>query len=546
MALLLLVGRVLAREIRRRDRAEHALRSGEKRLRLALQAGRMVAWEIDPFTGAISRTENARGLMGPRYESAEAFLENVHPDDRDRVAAALLEAKAGRPVGLEYRYIRANGDVLWLEVRADQVGEEDGPRTVSGVTFDITERRRIEEDLRLAKEAAERAQAQAESGSRAKSEFLAVMSHEIRTPLNSIMGFTDLLLSRIELSPEVRRHLSLIRAAGSALLTVVNDVLDFSKIEAGAVELELGPFSPREVAEDCVSIVRDLAEQKGLEVAVAIDSTVLPRALGDQHRLRQILLNLLNNAVKFTETGRIVLEVTARDGAPGLTFAVRDTGIGIAAEKQPLLFQRFSQVDGSYSRSHGGTGLGLAICKHLVTLMGGEIGVESEAGRGSTFRFSIPAVPVEDHGEERAEPVLPPASAARPARILLVDDAEINLEIARAVLEGAGHRVDVARHGAQALAAVQESAYDIVLMDVQMPVMDGVAATRMIRDLKGPARDVPIIAMTANVYAEQVAHFLSAGMSGHVGKPFDRAELLGAVAAWARQDGRKIALPPAA
>jgi CheY-like chemotaxis protein len=366
------------------------------------------------------------------------------------------------------------------------------------------------------------------------------MSHEIRTPLNGILGFTNLLLERTDLPPDVTRKLDLIRISGAALLTVVNDVLDFSKIEAGAVDLDVQPFSPGALVDNCTSILHKQAAAKDLLLSAEVEPSVPPAVLGDEARLRQILLNLLNNAIKFTPSGSVRVRVTT-EGGERLRFSVRDTGIGIPADKQGRLFRRFSQIDGSHGRQFGGTGLGLAISKSLVELMGGEIGVVSQAGDGSTFWFSVPlrasAAPHlraggVGHAGTGAESV---------ARILLAEDVEINQEIARAVLEAAGHQVDVVCDGFQAVGAVRTGAYDLVLMDVQMPGMDGVTATRQIRALEEPHRSIPIVALTANVYAEQVAAFQQAGFDDHVGKPFQRGELQAVVERWCRVPEGKAA-----
>jgi CheY-like chemotaxis protein len=313
----------------------------------------------------------------------------------------------------------------------------------------------------------------------------------------------------------------------------VNDVLDFSKIEAGAVELESEPIVLEALVENCMSIVGKLAEAKRLVLTFKLDPELPRIVIGDDQRLRQVLLNLLNNAIKFTPSGQVAVSLD-RDRGNGqdlLRFTVRDTGIGIPKDKQSRLFQRFSQVDSSASRQFGGTGLGLAISKRLVDLMGGEIGVTSEPGSGSAFWFCIPVSEAPD--EEAASPQSEAAAQSRPGRsfrILLAEDIEINQEIAKAVLEGAGHKVDIVCDGAQAVMAVQQKAYDLVLMDVQMPSMDGMTATRHIRALDPPRCEIPILAMTANVYAEQISAFLQTGMSGHIGKPFRRDELLAAVA----------------
>ena len=421
-----------------------------------------------------------------------------------------------------------------LNTMVGQLAERDA--ALRAVNQDLE--RRVEErtrELAQAKDAAEVAQMQAESGSRAKTEFLAVMSHEIRTPLNGIMGFTGLILDREDLTADMRRQVELIKTSSAALLTVVNDVLDFSKIEAGAIELDPSPFSPEALVDNCISIVRESAVGKGLSLTVMTDPAIPRSLVGDEPRLQQILLNLLNNAIKFTPNGGVSLSVEQerRPAAPErLRFTVTDTGIGIPEDKRDRLFRQFSQVDGSASRHYGGTGLGLAISKRLVELMGGEIGVTSEPGRGSTFWFSVPLPRTRDSDPQPVQAPIGVPALRQSARILLAEDVAINQEIAKAVLEAVGHQVDVVSDGAEAVMAVQKKPYDLVLMDVQMPVMDGLMATQHIRALDGPVRDIPILAMTANVYAEQVATFLQVGMNDHVGKPFERDKLYAAIERW--------------
>jgi CheY-like chemotaxis protein/HPt (histidine-containing phosphotransfer) domain-containing protein len=339
-----------------------------------------------------------------------------------------------------------------------------------------------------------------------------------------------------DLDPTQRRYAAGIHAAGNALLGVINDILDFSKIEAGQIELEPQVFSLASLIDNTVSITKAAAERKGLAFAVEAGPDLPAEVVGDHDRLRQVLLNLINNAIKFTQSGGLTLSLDALPGAGEgehrIRFRVTDTGIGIPKDRMHRLFQRFSQVDGSVSREFGGTGLGLAISKRLVELMGGDIGVESEHLQGASFWFWVPLARPQER-PERADALLAAPEGRGSARILLVEDLEINQELARAVLESAGHRVDVAADGAEAVMAVQARPYDLVLMDIQMPGMDGMTATRHIRAADHPSSAIPIVAMTANVLPQQIEAFLDAGMNDHVGKPFKRPDLLEKVARWA-------------
>ncbi|WP_284246709.1 ATP-binding protein, partial [Methylobacterium haplocladii] len=464
--------------------------------------------------------------------------------------AVIAEAEARSireraPFDVEVEFRRADtGEVRWGRIISAPRELPDGSLIWDGILIDVTEQKRTSEALRelnatLAQRVAARTQEadaareEAEAASRAKSDFLASMSHEIRTPLNGILGYTDLLLEHVALDLGLRRYGERIRSAGSALLTIVDDILDFSTVEAGRIALSPEPLALDRLAEEAAAIVRLSAEQKGLSLRVVAGPGLPPFVLGDRDRLRQVLLNLLNNAVKFTAAGSVTLTIdaTVAGDAARLRFAVRDTGIGIPAAKQHLLFERFSQIDGTIRREFGGTGLGLAISKRLVELMGGTIGLESEAGRGATFWFEL-ALPLAE-----GVPVKAPASAQQTTRgrrrLLLVEDVVLNQELAHAVLTRAGHAVDVVPGGAEAIAAVQAKSYDLVLMDIQMPGMDGITATRLIRALDRPAATVPIVAMTANVLAQQIASYRAAGMQDHVGKPFELAALLATIERWA-------------
>ena len=373
------------------------------------------------------------------------------------------------------------------------------------------------------------ARARAQAASHAKSEFLATMSHEIRTPLNGILGFSSLLGATEALSDEGRRKLDLIAGAGHSLVTLVNDILDFSRLEAGRIQLDPAPISPAALLREATAIVAPDAEAKGLALAVEVEADEAALYALDPSRLRQVLLNLLNNAVKFTPSGRVVARLSVAKGLESDTLRVEitDTGIGVTPEQQQRLFQRFSQADGSISRSFGGAGLGLAICKALVGLMDGEIGLVSAAGRGSTFWVNLPARPAEPPPLDESA-----VEGAATARVLLVDDHPMNRELGEALLVLAGCHVVVAEDGDEAVRLAAEQDFDIVLMDVHMPRMDGLVATRAIRAMDGARGEIPVIALTADVMPQQIERCRRAGMVDHIAKPIDRDTLYRVVGHW--------------
>ncbi len=448
--------------------------------------------------------------------------------DRAAVAAIRAALAAGRPIDIRLVNYRRDGKRFVNELHISPVHDDAGQlRYLLGIQHDVTERVRAEETARRAQRAAERANAE-------KSDFLAFVSHEVRTPLNGVLGTLSLLLDT-PLDSEQRAYAETARRSGETLLWTVNELLDLSRIEAGKLELEEVAFDLGQPLREVLALQAAAAADKGLRLTGSLDAALPARVMGDPRRLRQVLLNLVDNAIKFTAAGSV--DISIGQAAGRIAVEVRDTGAGIPAQLRKRLFRRFQQADAGTARRHGGSGLGLMICRRLVGLMGGEIGVESEEGRGSVFRFDLPLRPAA--ADAPGLPAFAPAAEtprrlagdAPFARLLLVEDSEASQLVAAAILRKAGYEVDLARDGETAVEAATSGSYDAILMDVRMPGFDGYEATRRIRALPGPAGRVRILALTASAMPGDVQRSLTAGMDAHLTKPVDRAGLLGAVAA---------------
>ncbi len=453
-------------------------------------------------------------------KSTEELYALMSEADAVALTTAMMRSRdSGEDFEVEVGVRRPDGEDRLVVVRGlAELGADSRPEVIFGVAQDITEKKKA--DARLSS-----ALQEAEAGSRAKAEFLANMSHEIRTPLSAIIGFSGLLRGLPDLSEEARRYGDRIAGAGQGLMSLVNDVLDFSKIDAGQLELDLQPFSIRSLIEDCTGLVALEAASKQLTVAASVDAKMPEQLHGDRERLRQILLNLLSNAVKFTASGGV--EVRGEYTGKALRLRVSDTGRGLTDEQQARLFQRFFQADTSIQRTFGGTGLGLAICRGLAELMGGEIGVESREGEGSTFWIEVPMKAVR---RARQAPKAEAIEESRPLNILVVDDVAVNRELLRTILTSCGHEIQEAPGGTEAIEAALANPFDIILMDVHMPGVDGLAATRAIRTNDGPNGQTPIIALTADARPEQVVECTKAGMSAYLTKPISVVALLTAMA----------------
>ncbi len=458
-------------------------------------------------------------------------LAGHHPDLRTGYFSAPEVRAMGANLELAAR--RKDGSEFPVDISLAPLETEEGV-LVSAAVRDVTERKRAEADLREREEQLAAARDQALEASRLKSQFLANMSHEIRTPMNGVLGMAELILTD-DLPPQQRERMRNLKESGQGLLTIINDILDFSKMEAGKLELEEETFDLLAVAEGVLGLLSGEAANKGLYLDLKVDPDVPRWVCGDSLRLRQILLNLTGNGLKFTHKGGVTVGIARSDGK--LRFTVTDTGVGMEPSSKERLLEPFSQGDASTTREYGGTGLGLAICSQLIELMGGTLDLSSEPGAGSRFWFEItlpaaeaPAMAAPDGGVELPVPQAGSnGSTKRGGRILLVDDVAINRVVAKGLLESLGYEVVTASSGAEAIASVERSDYLAVLMDCLMPGMDGYETTRRIRALDGEVQNVPIIALTAAAMSGDRDRCLAAGMDDYISKPLDLPSLKAAL-----------------
>lgn len=543
------------------------LERNERRLQDMAEISSDWFWETDSnlkFSWVSERFYDVTGLKPEKFigksrtEALGFEIENL-PDDQKKIWIEHIECLEKRQKFTNFRYsaIRENGEEAWVAINGKPIYDEEGHfQGYHGSGRVVTSEERAKRELQaqeremqsyieelevsrqyLQQNTAEIAQLaeeysvakeNAEASEKSKSEFLASMSHEIRTPMTGVMGFADLLLDS-NLKSADRDKVLKIKFATQSLLTIINDILDLSKLEAGRLEIEKLDFNVQQAVEEAVDLVRERAREKRLEIISNHDPNLPIGLNSDPTRCRQVLINLIGNAVKFTQHGRIIVrsEFLTDSKEPMLKFSIEDTGIGISIDNQAQLFQDFSQADASASRGYEGTGLGLSISKRLVELMGGEIGVQSEVGEGSTFWFTLPYTPAtEDVTFVERRTINRDFVANRSLRILVAEDNALNQRIIEATLLRYGHTAKIVENGVLAIDALSDGHFDLILMDVRMPEMSGPDATRVIRNADKKSRAIPIIALTADAMEEHIRTYIDAGMDACVTKPIDRAKLL--------------------
>ena len=548
----------IGHNITERKLAETSLKELSQRLDMATEAAGIGIWDMNMVTGEAYHSRQMYSMLG--YEDGELgsswadWEKIVHPDDISNVNRQIdaLALAPGEPYLASLRIAAKDGSLHWVESRGRVIEHRDGKVIrMAGTHLDITERKKVEAELERYRNNLEQlvesrtadlveAKVVAEAASRAKSAFLANMSHELRTPMNGVMGMIDMAKRRMT-DTKGLDQLDKAKFSAERLLGVLNDILDLSKIEAEHMVLEKVPLQLGDCVYNVIGVLEHSAAQKGLQITLDMQADLADLPLkGDPLRLGQILMNLVGNAVKFTEQGEVVVrcrQISETSSTLLVRIEIADTGVGIDSEAQIRLFQSFEQADNSMTRKYGGTGLGLAICKRLVQLMGGQIGVESVLGRGSTFWFIVPLGKQATGFVPLASSIMHHTAAERlkvdyaGAHILLAEDEPITQEISSDLLEEVGLVVDVADDGMQALALSRQNTYALILMDMQMPNLNGVEATQAIRSNSLNA-DTPILAMTANAFDEDRQTCFAAGMNDHIAKPVDSEKLYETLLRW--------------
>jgi PAS domain S-box-containing protein len=519
-------------DVTERKKAEDALRESAAKFRGLFERSPIAMMLFDANTVVLDVNQAMEATFNSKYEQYIGLnLLGKMPDGP--LKQSVVQSLACGEANVEGLYnSMSSGKEMYLKARINRVFED----LYMAFLEDVTQAKEMEFSLIAAKELAE-------DGAKAKSEFLANMSHEIRTPLNAVLGLLQ-ILATTDLSPNQKDYVSTALESGKSLLTLIGDILDLAKIEAGKLEIEYRPFDPAALLGSVVKTFREQAETKGLSLVLTQDAFLPPLILGDEIRLRQVLFNLVGNAVKFTGAGevRVKAEVAGKPEASGalrLRFHVSDTGVGISAKKLPQVFEPFTQADGSYTRKHQGTGLGLSIVRRLVELMDGQVTLDSQEGVGTTATFEIAAMNA-PHAQKHASPQPGHLPLSPGLSVLLVEDDPVNLLTVREILNLAGFATSCATNGELALAALRTRRFDLVLMDIQMPVMDGIEATRRIRAGEAGAANanLPIVAITAHTVKGDKEEFLAAGMNGYIAKPVDLDNLRDVIEECLRQHGQ--------
>lgn len=526
-------------DITERRALEEEVSKISERLSIATIASEIGVWDWDIKTNRLIWDNQTRALYDiPGEEPTpdfENFVQHIHPEDLERLQREVQRAfEFDTILDIEFRIVRPNGQIRYVWAIGKLQKDSDGkPLRMIGTNRNVTQNFKQREELaRLAEEA--------NSANRAKSDFLANMSHEIRTPLNGIIGMATILGEQSSLNQEQKECISIIQSSSQLLLSQISDILDFAKIEAGKLDIEQTEFNLRELLEECASLPKQRAAEKGIYFSCQVADDCPQQLVGDPHRIRQVIINLTSNAIKFTEKGsvRVYVEVSEQNNHSALIrFTVLDTGIGISPQNQKKLFQQFTQADSSISRQYGGSGLGLAISKQLVQLMHGEIGIESKEGSGSIFWFSL-RLPFIHSDNIKSKAKTPEKTAAfeqqsdmidgSQYRILLVEDNRANQMVINGILKRYRFKIDIANNGLEAIEYAAKHHYDLIFMDIQMPKMDGMEATRRIRNRPEQSinKSTPIIAVTAHARREDRENCLSCGMNDYITKPVNRSTLI--------------------